>query len=301
MRIRSIAVMGLVLAGLASCGGGGDDEQPSYVLNWGPFQVAAGQEAARCVTLDLGNDRPIKVRQIRNVLGPAAVKLIVYKVDSGSINANPTSCTPFIDTTDPAAGTPLVLAMQRDQTLTLPEGVAFSLDAHQKIRLQVQYQNLTAGAVNVTASTELSTMDADRFQHEAGFVVVGNPDLLIPSVGMVRMGPKAITYPLGFAGARIFAVTGFTHRLGTFVEVALAASPSGTPTTVYEPVPFNWAAPPTSLLAPGPVLTAGGQFRLTCDYDNQTGNTVTFGDELSEEICYFGAWYYPKQPETVIF
>jgi hypothetical protein len=115
------------------------------------------------------------------------------------------------------------------------------------------------------------------------------------------VGPKSITYPAGFAGVRIFAVTGLTHQLGTGVELALASAGGGNPTTLYQPAPFNWSAPQTAMLAPAPALPAGGQFRLTCTYNNQTGSTVTFGPGLNDEMCFSAVYYYPKQTETVIF
>lgn len=297
MRMRSLAVLGLLLGGLASCGDGG--EERTYQLDWGSFVVAAGLEGTRCVTLNLGNSGAVKINQIRNVLGPGASELIVYAVDSATVNDTPTPCVPFIDGDDPQGARPLFISRVSGQTLKLPDGVAFNLEANQKIRLQLRYFNQEMLPVLATARTELSTVAADEVEHEAGLLVAGNVDIAIPSNGLTfQAGPESITYPLALGGASVFAMTGLTNRLGT--EFRAGFMSGGVTTTLYEPLPYSPSTPQITMIEPGAVLPAGGAFRLTCAYSNLTGNVVTFGFSTDQEHCFVAVYYYPRQAETVL-
>jgi hypothetical protein len=73
---------------LVACSGGdsGDDDatgdadastQPpaeTYEIAWGPITVPSGTENVQCVNVRLGNDVPVKIRQITNVLGDVSTR-----------------------------------------------------------------------------------------------------------------------------------------------------------------------------------------------------------------------------------
>ena len=45
-------------------------------------------------------------------------------------------------------------------------------------------------------------------------------------------------------------------------------------------------------------MSQGDQIRVTCGYNNTTGQTVVFGDSSEQEMCFAGMYRYPKAPST---
>ena len=40
-------------------------------------------------------------------------------------------------------------------------------------------------------------------------------------------------------------------------------------------------------------MQAGDEIRVTCDFVNNTGSLVTFGDSSDKEMCFAGLYRYP--------
>ena len=94
----------------------------------------AGVENTQCVIMDLGNDLPMHVGSLHNVLGTGSHHFIVYRASTSAVETTtPFDCTPFVDTLSADSGSPLMITQRSDETLTLPTGVAYTLPAHQLI------------------------------------------------------------------------------------------------------------------------------------------------------------------------
>lgn len=293
---------------VAACGGGGVaevDGNPGgqvFDLAWGPVDVQAYQEDTRCVTLDLGNDIPVHIGSIHNVLGSASHHMIVYRLSEGTVNTTPTPCTPFVDTLDPSKGSPLMITQRADELLAYPDGVAITLAPHQLIRLELHFINSTPDPVTVTASSELTAIPDSQFQYEADLLFIGNPDIRLSSSPDVQtLGPTWFQVPATLDGTNVFAITGHEHRLGTGVQVEVASSSADPGTSVYDPDVFTWSEPPTVFHDPPFQIPDGGGFRFTCEWINDTGGNIHFGESAEDEMCFFWAYYYPSQGAKVCF
>jgi hypothetical protein len=53
-------------------------------------------------------------------------------------------------------------------------------------------------------------------------------------------------------------------------------------------------------LEPDLHLAAGDRVSVECGYENDTGNTVTFGDSSLSEMCFTGLYRYPKGKDPFI-
>jgi hypothetical protein len=289
--------------GSSAPGGSGPDGNPGgqvYRLVWGPVEVGPFQEDTRCLTVPLGNDIPVKIDRIRNTLGASSHHFIVYRVNDGDIGATPTPCVPFVDTLDPTAGAPLMITQRAEETLALPEGVAFALAADQLVRLEVHYVNPTPTPITVEAVTELHAMPDAEFRHEADFLFIGNPDIQLPSRPDVQqLGPTWFPVRSSLDGVEVFAITGHTHKLGVDVEVEVASGSDQPGTKVYDPVSFSWSEPETIFHDPPFTIPSGGGFRFTCQWINETGRFVDFGESADDEMCFFWAYYYPSRGSKV--
>jgi hypothetical protein len=295
----ALAVLFLVPA----CGGtgAGSGAQPrQFTMGFGAIEVPAGTEHTQCIVKRLDNPEPLHVGAVHNVLGEASHHMVVYRTNDTVEQTTPFDCRPFADTLDPSKGSPVMITQKKDDLLQLPEGVAYVLDPHQMMRVELHYINATNASVTLDATTTMvETLD---MREEANFMLIGDPDIVLPAQKSVTLGP--IFYPLDplFADAKFFAITGHEHQLGTNVKVAVAGSDSDPGSMVYDVANWTWSEPATVVHDPAFTVPSGGGFRFTCDWFNPApagSPPVTFGESAEDEMCFFWAYYYPSHGTQV--
>lgn len=298
-----------VLGAAAACGGGDDGSGPAdanfvtgtYTVTWGPYVAQPGEEGTKCVDLTLKNPGPIHVHEIHNNLGEASHHFIVYRKAAAPEAPTPTDCVPFVGTLNPTNGAPLMITQKTDETLTLPPGVAFTLEQDQLVRLEMHYLNTGDTPITIMATAEFRT--TLEFEHEADFLFAGTPDIDLPSSPSTQtVGPVFLPFVPSLAGSNVFAITGHTHNYGTAVRVANATSAADPGVEIYNPPTFNWDEPETTRLDPPVQLPTGeGGFRFSCDYVNDSGQRVGFGENADDEMCFFWLYYYPSKGAKICF
>jgi hypothetical protein len=272
----------------------------SYTLTFGPIQVAPNAENTQCLVLRLHNDVPIHVGAIHNLLGTSSHHMIVYRVNDTVEQTTPFACQPFTDTLDPTKGSAIMVSQKKDDLLTFPPGVAYTLDANQMIRIEMHYINATAATTTLQSTTTMIPLASGDYKYEADFLFIGDPDIKIPANSKKTLGPVIFPLPAGFETANFFAITGHEHKLGTGVTVSTTTSTgtslggAGTVTPVYDVPGWLWSEPATVTHDPPFTVPQGGGFQFQCDWDNTTANTVTFGESANNEMCFFWAYYYPS-------
>ncbi len=267
--------------------------EDAFTVTFGPVDVQPGFESTQCVVKRLGNPDAAHIGAIINKLSPGSHHLIVYRTADTEEQLTPFDCDPFVDTLNPAKGSPLMVTQKAEETLSLPTGVAFSLEANQMVRLEMHYINASGSKLSVSASS--SFVPVQNFTDEADFLFIGNPDISIPPQSKDTVGPTYFPLPAMFADAKIFALTGHTHQWGTNVTVAAAQTESGPDTPLYNVQDWQWDEPATVYPSPPFPMPAGGGFRFTCEYNNLSSKTVDFGESANAEMCFFWAYYYPSQ------
>jgi Copper type II ascorbate-dependent monooxygenase, C-terminal domain len=275
----------------------GDATAPpgSYSLQIGPIMVGAGVENTQCVVLNLNNPVPIQVGQIHNLLTNGSHHMIVYRVDDTMEQPTPFDCQPFTDTLNAADGSVLMITQKHDDLLQFPQGVAYTLPANQMIRLELHYINAGSTALEVTGQTTMIPIAAGTYQYEADFLFIGDPDISIPAHSTQTLGPVFYQLPSNFDGVNFFALTGHEHQYGTDVTVNVATSATDPGTSVYNVPGWLWSEPATVQSNPPFQVPANGGFSFTCNWDNTSDNTVSFGESANDEMCFFWAYYYPSQ------
>jgi hypothetical protein len=274
----------------------------SFSVTFGPVDVAPGVENTQCMVLRLGNPSAIHVGTIHNVLSPGSHHFIVYRTSDTVEQRTPFDCTPFVDTLDPTAGSPLMITQRADETLVLPPGVAFDLEADQMIRLEMHYINTGAAPIAVQGAATFTTIPDSVYMFPADFLFIGNPDIMIPARSAATVGPTYFPLPTEYSGVSFFAITGHTHQWGTNVTIASAtAEMGGTDTPIYDYPDWNWHEPDTARLEPPVTIPDGGGFRFTCDYQNTSDVAASFGESANDEMCFFWAYYYPSRGARVCF
>lgn len=300
------AILLACMAGVivVACGSSEPAKAPAEApatLSFPATVVAPGQEDTKCVVMRLGNAKPLHVGAIHNALGDASHHLIVYRVNDTEEKRAPFSCNPFTDTLDPTKGSPLMVTQKKDDVLTLPDGVAFSIEANQMVRLEMHYLNASSSDKTVSATTTFTPISEDDFRDEAGFIFVGNPDIQLPPKSESKLGPTFFEVPSELSGVKFFAMTGHEHRLGTNVQIASVANADDPGTMVYDVPNWTWSEPKTEVFEKPLVIPDGGGFKFTCSWNNATDQKVTFGESATDEMCFFWAYYYPSQGARVCF
>lgn len=305
-------VLALALSSSIGCGKEAGSDPPAdapmlegekFSLKWGPVNVPAGREETQCVWMRLGNDTEIKVHQMHNTLNAASHHLIVYKDDHDTAEQlTPVPCQPFtgaLNTTGMIA--PIAITQKHDDMIFLPNGVAYTFAPHQMVKLEMHYLNASDTAQDVEATVDFFAADPATIQHEASILFTGSPDIDIMP-GETKTLHQFFTVPpyLDLSQAKIFAITGHTHKLGTDVKVRVAPSKTGPMTEVYAPSPFKWDEPETTTYNGAPFsIPSGGGLDFECTWTNTTNQQVGFGESATDEMCFFWAYYYPSQGSKV--
>jgi hypothetical protein len=286
--------------GSGSAGGGGLSAAGPYTLQFGPITVAPTLEDTQCLVLRLHNANAIHVGSIHNVLGDSSHHMIVYRVDDTVEQTTPFDCQPFTETLNPAKGQPLMITQKHDETLTLPDGVAFTLDANQMIRIEMHYINATMAPVTLTSTATFT--ETTNFVNEAGFLFMGDIDISLPPQVATTVGPVFAQLDPAYNDVNFFALTGHEHKMGTNVTINVSSSASDPGTSVYNVPNWIWSEPATVYQTPTFKVPAGGGFTYQCDWFNSdpaitagapTPN-ITFGESANNEMCFFWAYYYPS-------
>ncbi len=283
-------------SGVGSDGGSGGNGPQSYTLTFGPIDVPSGTENTQCIVRRLGNPAPLHVGTVHNLLGDASHHMIVYKVADTDEQPTPFACQPFQDTVL-GNGSPLVISQKKDDTLQMPDGVAYTLDANQMIRIEMHYINATPDDVTLTSTTTMT--EVTNYVNEASFFLFGDMDINVPAMSDATLGPVFLAVDPQYAGANFFAITAHEHQLGTNVQVALATGASDPGTMVYDVPNWVWSDPATVHHDPPFNVPSGGGFRFTCQWHNPGTTAVKFGESATDEMCFFWAYYYPSQGSHV--
>jgi hypothetical protein len=303
--LAALLATSVLIAGCQSDpGDGGDDPLiAQYSLTWGPVAVAPSQESTQCVWLRLSNDAEIKVHQMHNALSASSHHLIVYRDDLDTTEQpTPVPCQPFTGALNTTGRIfPIMVTQKRDEVLTLPQGVAYTLAPHQMIKIEMHYLNATDAAIQATATTDLFAAEPTAIRDEANFLFIGTPDISLAPNAMTEVheffNPSRAS--LNLDTAKFFAITGHTHKFGLSVEIGTAETPSGPVTEVYAPATFLWNEPETTMHAPPFQVPSAGGFDFTCRYYNNSSTTVGFGESANDEMCFFWAYYYPSNGSHV--
>ncbi|MDB5213028.1 MAG: hypothetical protein JWO86_955 [Myxococcaceae bacterium] len=274
---------------------------PTVTLSFPSIPVAAGEEKTQCIVARLGNATPMHVGAVHNVLGETSHHLIVYRVNDTVEQLTPFSCQPFTDTLDPTKGSTIMVTQKKDDLLTLPPGVAYSLDANQMIRLEMHYINASSTTKMVTATSTMIPISDDDFHDEAGFLFIGNPDIRIPPKSAFTLGPTFFQIPQGLSGVKFFAMTGHEHQFGTNVQVTMSTTDTDPGKMIYDVPGWLWSEPKTEVFTTPFTVPDDGGFTFTCSWNNTSDKSVGFGESANDEMCFFWAYYYPSQGSRVCF
>lgn len=255
----------------------------------GPIDVTPNEETTVCITLRLTNTEAVYVPRITVELAPGSHHLVVYRSKATTENLTPTPCTAFQGILSGDA-VPLMISEKPTDDLTFPQGVALKIAPQQMIELEAHYINTATSTIQGHGSVHFETVPVTTANViESDLAFWGTLGIVLPP-GQASVGPL---FGAGIAGTHGFALTTHQHRLGKEFRIWYGSSATD---TNHAPVAdtTDWANAP--LYRVNPEMDFDGQNGLAyqCDWNNTTGQVVTFGESALQEMCFLWMYYYPS-------
>jgi hypothetical protein len=248
--------------------------------------LSPGEERVVCIDRRLSSDEPADIVGMSSELTEGGHHLIFYKSTATEETTTPVPCSSFRGVF--TGMVPLYIAQKPHTELRFPPGVAYTLPAHQMVRIELHFLNTTDKPLTVTSTVHLDEAKQGTVVDHANLLFYGNLNIRIPPLSAATVGPTFRAFAA--KSPHIFGLTGHQHHRGTGVTIELG-SPSGTMVPVY--ANQDWADPPLTIFDP-PIATEPGQgLRYSCTYYNPTNQTVSFGEGANQEMCFLWAYYYP--------
>jgi hypothetical protein len=168
--------------------------------------------------------------------------------------------------------------------LVFPTGVGLRLSAGMLLGLQLHVFNTSDEPMEGTSGIEILHVDPSTITDEADLLLAGPVDLAIPP------GPATITGTCTVTQRQtLFALFPHMHQLGTHFRTTLTVG--GTERVIHD-ASYDFAD--QAFLPVEPVVLEPGDLITTdCTWDNSTGQTVTWGESSTTEMCFSILYRYP--------
>ncbi|HTL37867.1 MAG TPA: hypothetical protein VL326_32270 [Kofleriaceae bacterium] len=176
-----------------------------------------------------------------------------------------------------------------------PQGVAIKIPAGSWLQLYLHIENTSDATETETSGVEVQTVPASDVVHEADMFFVGKRMFTVPenmTVGApVASGTYSLTTSCGSVGDwHILGMWPHMHEHATHQKVAITRAGN----TMSTPLDIAFDFKEQRNYAMDFVVPANDRFELTCTWLNDTGYVLPSGDSAGAEMCYAGAYVYPK-------
>jgi hypothetical protein len=170
-----------------------------------------------------------------------------------------------------------------------PAGVAVKIPAGTTLQLYIHATNTTDTTATVTSGVQIKTVPANEVVHEADMMFIGKRTFTIPS----QMPAQSYSLTTDCGAPVDWHIVGLwphMHQYGTHqkIEVQRAAVTMKTPLDVAYDVneQRNYAM---DFMVP-----TNDRIAVTCTWLNDSGMQLMSNDSTSAEMCYTGAFVWPK-------
>lgn len=174
----------------------------------------------------------------------------------------------------------------------LPDGLAIKVPPGKQIVMQAHYINATAETLTVNDQVTLVFADPNRLKAYANYVVVNDDGFQVQPQSTLRR-TSVCKMPQDF---QVVLMLGHLHEFGKTYTLERMGG-NGAPEMLYQKVwnPSYTSHPPlTRFSVDAPLKFAKGeQLRQTCEWDNNSSETLRF----PREMCVGFMYYFPDNGE----
>jgi hypothetical protein len=298
--MRTLTMLGLAFF-LVACGGSsgddddddvgdddGDDDDSvtgdSFEITTPGVVVAPGDERTHCYYTTVPVDRDVGVSRWTSTMSLGSHHMIVYALPSsdGHPEGIEEDCNVISGTSIPAW---TYSAQTPTSDFPMPEGVGFSLEAEQKIVIEMHYLNASTDPLtaSVTLTGEIYAED-ETYEPAAAFITY-NSEISIDPLDTGEAGGECEVPD----GARFFAMSTHAHRRATRTEVMDGGDMVFESDDWEHPGAVTWDEEPFFEFASG-ALTYG------CEYLNDLDMEVVDGPSaVTNEMCMAVGYFFPAE------
>jgi hypothetical protein len=264
-------------------GGGGGMTGESIAVAMTPFPVAAGQEVYMCQTFANpfgGGD--VEIAKFHSSMSPGSHHMLLLFQDNAT-NGAITPCSGLTFGPMPFG------AQQPEAEVAYPSGIASLIKSTQGFNVVAHYLNATPNDIMAHVTITMTKAAAGSVQQHAGVFFFNNVSALSPVAngGIPAHTEKTITasYTTTTPINLLYAVAHMHQR-----SLSLTASYGST--MLYQT--NSWDNAPFQVYSPSIVLPAGTTITWSCDINNDTDQTLIFGESAqTNQMCIFDGQYYP--------
>jgi len=178
-------------------------------------------------------------------------------------------------------------AQTPDQVLTYPPGVGRYLPASDGVRILAHYLNTTAAPIHAQVTVTFNYVDTNQVQYHAAEIFLNNATVRVPP------GQSTATHTYSLP-QNIKLLGGVSHMHRHAVSFTATTSDGR---VLYQGT--DWNEPKEAVFDPPMDISAGTRITWSCNYNNTTGTTLTFGESAAtNEMCIFTGTFYPAPGGT---
>lgn len=171
--------------------------------------------------------------------------------------------------------------------LAFPTGVAIKIKAGQRININLHLFNTTDHVIAGNSGVKVKTIAQSAVVAEAEMIFGGTFNLNIPSGAAPTVQTGTCTAASNY---NIFGVWPHMHQYATHQKVTLTRG--STPMTLLDDA-YTFTEQRNYPLAAPVAVIPGDKIQVTCTYQNDSGQTIHFGDSSEAEMCLTGLYRFP--------
>jgi hypothetical protein len=169
-----------------------------------------------------------------------------------------------------------------DSVIDLPSGIGVAVPAKTGLRFQLHFVNAATHDVSVGVTTKFHVATPGSITQHAGQLIFSNEDIDIPPTTTPVSVTKTCAVPMDVS---LLGSSAHVHQHA----VDFLAETNGT--QLYH---FTGGEPTPARYAPPIPVAANQGITWTCSYVNNGASDLVFGESaITNEMCVFGAIYYP--------
>lgn len=259
---------------------GADDR----VVDLPQFSLQPGEEKILCAYVPPDNVERY-VNRFTTDMTPGSHHLIVFRVPAtGGPATGPEPCN---------NGLPVGMlpgAQEPHTELPLPPGIAYRVGAGEGLYFQMHYINATPAPITAHVTYRMGTIAKGSVKELAGELFYSMWNLKVPTGKSTQEQTCKAPYDMNLTLA-----TGHMHKHGLTFDAAVNGQP------VYHT--SDWDSPQwKDFPAPGYQVKQGDAIHWACNFDNETGAILKFGDSAEKnEMCIFVGLFWPAPNSETLF
>ncbi|MGH7268943.1 MAG: hypothetical protein ACREJ3_00815 [Polyangiaceae bacterium] len=258
-------------------------------LTIAPFLVKAGDEVYMCQQFANPFGRDVDLVKMDGQMSTGSHHFFVFNMSPATGRNTAAPLGPC-----PGAGLEfhpyIFLSQQPNWSVVYPEAdMGYPLPAANGLMMNVHFLNATASDVMAQATITITAAVPGAVTKLVGNLFLNNQGMSVPVTP--KSNPiwiPATTVPIADHDYQIIQSWSHMHQWGVDFQASLGSAA----TPFYDET--HWDSPPVVNHIPPIQVKSGTPFTWRCQYYNDTGATLTFGDSArSSVMCIYFGIYYP--------